>query len=61
MCIITIHQSSFRSRASYEETQSAIGCLKCCKAAGESGTLPELLMYGGPVILDKLVELFSLV
>ena len=33
----------------------------CCKAAGESGTLPELLMYGSPVIVDKLVGLFSLV
>ena len=49
--------------ASYGEMQSALGCLKCCKAAGESGILPELLMSGGPVIYigDKLVELFALV
>ena len=26
-----------------------------------SGILPELLMSGGPVIVDKLVELFALV
>ena len=45
----------------YEEVQSAIGCLKCRKAAGKSGTLPELLICGGPVIVDKLVELFALV
>ena len=32
--------------ASYGEIQSALGCLKCCKAAGESGILPELLMSG---------------
>ena len=46
---------------SYGEIHSALGCLKCCKAAGESGILPELLMSGGPVIVDKLVELFALV
>ena len=32
--------------SSYGEIQSALGCLKCCKAAGESGILPELLMSG---------------
>ena len=45
----------------YEEVQSAIGCLKCRKAAGESGILPELLSCGGPVIVDRLVDLFALV
>ena len=47
--------------SSYGEIQSALGCLKCCKAAAESGILPELLMSGGPVIVEKLVELFALV
>ena len=46
---------------SYWEIQSTLGCLKCCKAAGESGILPELLMSGDPVIGDKLVEIFALV
>ena len=46
---------------SYGEIQSALGCLKCRKAAGQSGILPELLMSGGPVIGDKLVELLALV
>ena len=46
---------------SYGEIQSALGCLKCHEAAGESAVLPELLISGGPVIVDKLVELFALV
>ena len=46
---------------SYGKIQSTLGCLKCHKAAGESGILPELLMSGGPIIVDKLVELFALV
>ena len=48
---------------SYGEIQSTLGCLKCCKAAGVSGILPELLMSGDPVFGDKLqlVELFALV
>ena len=45
---------------SYGEIQSAIGCLKCHKAASEHGILPELVMSRGPVIVDKLVELFAL-
>ena len=44
---------------SYGKIQSAIGCLKCHKAANESGILPELVMSRGPVIFDKLV-LFAL-
>ena len=43
------------------EVQSALNCLKCRKAAGESGILPELLLCGGSIIIDKLVELFELV
>ena len=38
--------------------QSALGCLKCHKSAGESGVLPELLMSISPV---KLMQLFALV
>ena len=45
---------------SYGEVQSGFGCLKCHKAADESGILPELLINGGPVTIDKL-ELFALV
>ena len=44
-----------------EEILSAIGHLKCCKAAGESDILPELLMSEGLVFVDKLVGLFDFV
>jgi len=46
---------------SCREVQSALSHLKCRKAAGESGVLPELLLCGGSIIIDKLVELFDLV
>jgi len=46
---------------SCRKVQSALGHLKCCKAAGESDILPELLFCGGSIIIDKLVELFELV
>ena len=46
---------------SYGEIQLLLGCLKCSKAAGESGMLPKLLFSGGPVIVDKLAKLFALV
>ena len=45
----------------FGEIQSALGCLKCRKSAGESGVLPELLLSTGPVIVDKLMQLFALV
>jgi len=44
---------------SCEEVQLAIDHLKNCKAAGESGLLLKLLMCGGSVIVEKLVELFD--
>jgi len=44
-----------------QEGTVCIGHLKCRKAASESGILLELLLCGGSVIIDKLVELFDLV
>ena len=42
-----------------EEFQRALGKLRLRKAGGESGVIPEMLVFGGPVLHKVLLELFQ--
>ena len=42
-----------------EELESALSKLKRRKAGGQSGILPELVLYGGAVLWDRLLDLIK--
>ena len=42
-----------------EELEAALAKMKRCKAGGKTGILPELVLFGGTILWDRLLELMQ--